>query len=174
MDVHLKRDLSVAYQVTQISSPSSKGCHCHPLEQTKLRLAMEPPGAALQVSRHHYRLWHDLMPCRAQDPDPTCFTPSETTAAFHPLHTSLQLAERMGFTPWHTGIQISLQHKPVFPLALSLLTASRDPAELPALQGTMLSAGAGPSATPTSSSSVTTLIQHENPCILQRNPHSNN
>lgn len=103
MDVHLKRDLSVAYQVTQISSPSSKGCHCHPLEQTKLRFAMEPPGAALQVSRHHYRLWHDLMPCRAQDPDPTCFPPSETAAAFHPLHTSLQLAERMGFTPTVLG-----------------------------------------------------------------------
>lgn len=100
-DVHWKQDLSVAYQVTQIPSSSSKGCHCHPSEQTKLRFAMEPPGAALQLSRHRYRLWHDLVPCRAQDLDLTCFPPSE--AAFHPLHTSVQLAEQMGFTPTVLG-----------------------------------------------------------------------
>lgn len=58
----------------------------------------------------HYRsadvisLWHTMVLCRAEGLGLTCFPPSGEAAALHPLHTSLQLAERTGFTPTVLGM----------------------------------------------------------------------
>lgn len=84
--MHLKLNLSVAQQVTEIPLPSSKRTPF--LRANRAEISCRSSQAALQVSRC-YRLWRDLLPCRAQHLHPTCLPPAEAAAAFYALHPSL-------------------------------------------------------------------------------------
>lgn len=99
--MHLKLYLSVAQQVTETSLPSSKRTSF--FRANRAEISYRSSQAALQVSRC-YRLWCDLVPCRAQHCIQAAFHLQKKQQPFMPSTPHFSLLSR-----WDSCLQCLAQ-----------------------------------------------------------------